>query len=441
MVGLRPQEGRGKMDSDQGTDAGKYGTDHSDDSNNAQTRGSGAAGAFADGVAGEAPPKAQTGSSVPRRRTMAFAAQELRLISALVLLLAIGLFLALPFVLSIGSVVFLPVVSAIILTIVLSPLADRMASVGVPSILAAFLSLIALIAILVVALVTILSPAVELFDRLPAMADAVGQQFTQLRGSLSWITKLNEQLAEIAGRGSSSGQQVVLAGPSLLEEVAFATPSVVLELLLTFLMAFFMIEARVRMRHRLLLQHASFGTSVKAAKVMRDVQDRVAAYISTVTVINTGVGVIVATGAWLMGMDAPIMWGGLAALLNFLPYIGPLAMVAILTLFGLGTADTLFWGLLPAGIFLALHAIESNIVTPAILGARFTMNPVLILIALSYFSWIWGVAGALLSVPILLTLTAVADHLGRPNFLGFLFGEPLFPADLLSADGEEAPVA
>ncbi len=75
-------------------------------------------------------------------------------------------------------------------------------------------------------------------------------------------------------------------------------------------------------------------------------------------------------------------------------------------------------------------------VTPAILGARFTMNPVLILIALSYFSWIWGVPGALLSVPILLTLTAVVDHLGHPNLLGFLFGEPLFPSELLEAAGE-----
>ena len=373
----------------------------------------------------------------PRLRTLAFAQQELRLISALVLLLAIGLFLALPFVLSIGSVVFLPLVSAIILTIVLSPLADRLASFGLPSILAAFLALMALITVLVLALVTILSPAVDLFDRLPAMADAVGQQFTQLRGSLSWVTKLNEQLAEIAGRGTSSGQQVVLATPSLLEEVAFATPSVVLEVLLTFLMAFFMIAARVRMRNHLLLQRASVDTSMKAAHFMRDVQDRVAAYILTVTLINTGVGLIVALGAWAIGMEAPIMWGGLAALLNFLPYIGPLAMVAILALFGLGTSDTLFWGLAPAAIYLGLHAVESNVVTPSILGARFTVNPVLILIALSYFSWIWGVPGALLSVPILLTLTAVADHLGRPNLIGFIFGEPLFPANLLELGGEE----
>ena len=88
--------------------------------------------------------------------------------------------------------------------------------------------------------------------------------------------------------------------------------------------------------------------------------------------------------------------------------------------------STLFLGLAPMLAFLCLHAIESNLVTPAVLGARFTVNPVLILLAISYFSWIWGVIGALLSVPILLTLTALIEHLGKPNLIGFLLGEALF---------------
>lgn len=116
-------------------------------------------------------------------------------------------------------------------------------------------------------------------------------------------------------------------------------------------------------------------------------------------------------------------------MLNFLPYIGPLTMLGLLALFGLGTADNPLIGLIPAASYLGLHTVESNIVTPSVLGARFTMNPVLILLALSYFSWIWGVTGALLSVPILLTITALIDHLGRPNLVGFIFGEPLFSSD------------
>ena len=376
--------------------------------------------------------KVRTGRSPYRQRATTFAAQELRLISALVVLLAMGLFLALPFVLSIGAVVFLPLVTAIILTILLSPLADKLASAGLPNFLASILALLVFLGIVALALAAVLRPAASLFARAPEMVARIGQHFSELRSSLQWVAQLNEQIGEIVG--TEGGQQVVLAGPSMIEQLAFATPTVVLEVLLTFMMAFFMIEARVRLRRRLLLDRQQVDASLKAARVMREVQDRVAAYILTVGVINLGVGVIVALGAWALGMDAPIMWGGLATLLNFLPYIGPLAMVTLLTLFGLGTAESPLVGLIPAAAYLGLHTVESNVLTPSVLGARFTMNPVLILLALSYFSWIWGVTGALLSVPILLALTALVDHLGRPNLIGFLFGEPLFSS---SASEEE----
>ena len=369
----------------------------------------------------------------------AFAEQELRLISALVVLIGLGLFLALPFVLSIGSVVFLPLVTALILTIILSPLADKLAGWGLPNVLASLLALAAFFAVVMLALALILQPAVTLFESLPAILDRVGMRFSQLRDEFAWVGMANERLAELMGH--SSNEQVELASPSVIEQLAFATPSVVLETLLTFLMTFFMVEARVRLRRKLLLGRADLGTSLKAARVMREVQDRVAAYILTVTWINACVGVIVTLGAWAFGLEAPVMWGGLAALLNFLPYIGPLAMTALLGFYGIGTQETVFLGLLPALAYLGLHTVESNIVTPSVLGARFTMNPVMILIALSYFSWIWGVFGALLSVPILLTLTAFFDHVGRPNLIGFIFGEPLFATSLTELDPQPAPHA
>ncbi|HWK42039.1 MAG TPA: AI-2E family transporter [Croceibacterium sp.] len=364
-----------------------------------------------------------------RRRTLAFAAQELRLISALVVLLAIGLFLALPFVLSIGAVVFLPLVTAIVLTIILSPLADRLAKLGLPNFLTAFLALVAFLGVLALALTAVLRPALSLFEELPSLIDRIGARFQDLQGNFAWISRLNDRITALAG--GSDAEQVVLATPSMLEQLAFATPTVLLEVLLTFLLAFFMIEARVRLRRRMLQDREHLGASVKAARAMRDVQDRVAAYILTVGLINLGVGIVVTAGAWILGLPYPVMWGGLAALLNFLPYIGPLAMAALLTLYGLGTANSAVFGLVPAAAYLGLHTLESNLVTPSILGARFTINPVLILLALSYFSWIWGVVGALLSVPILLTITALIDHLGKPNLIGFIFGEPLFQSNVL----------
>lgn len=368
------------------------------------------------------------------------ATQELRLISALVLLLGFSVFLALPFVLSIGSVVFLPLVSAVVLTVILSPAADRMATWGVPNVLASLMALLLFIAVVVLAFALILQPAVALFDRLPQMIDQVGVRFGEVRDNFGWMTQLNEKLRDLTG---AQNGQVVLATPSLLEELAFATPSVLLEVLLALLLTFFMIESRIRLRRHLMFDRASFGSSIKAARVMREVQDRVAAYIATVGLINAGVGVVTATGAWLLGVEAPVMWGGLAAILNFLPYVGPLAMVVLLGLFGIGTAETIVLGLIPAGAYLALHAVEANIVTPSILGARFTMSPVMILIALSYFSWIWGFVGGLLSVPILLMLTAFFDHVGRPNLIGFVFGEPLLgdPVALLDEGDGTSPAA
>lgn len=379
----------------------------------------------------EAPEEQPRSDSARQRnqRRLILAEQELRLMSALVLLIGLGLFLALPFVLSIGSVVFLPLVTAILLTILLSPLADRLAQLGLPNVLASLGALTVFLGILLLALALILQPALDLFDEIPAIAATVGQRFADLREEFAWLAMANEEMAKLMG--NSGTVEVVLATPSLLEEIAYSTPSVVVEVLIMFLMAFFMIEARVRMRRHLLFDRASFGSSVKAARAMREVQDKVAAYIITVGFINAGVGVVVALGAWALGVDAPIMWGGLAAILNFIPYVGPLAMTALLALFGLGTAETVWLGLIPAIAYIALHTVEANVITPSILGARFTMSPVMILIALSYFTWIWGVPGALLSVPILLTLTALFDHIGRPNLVGFIFGEPLFKGEVL----------
>jgi predicted PurR-regulated permease PerM len=358
--------------------------------------------------------------------------QQARLQSAIVLILGLGLLCALPFVLSIGSVVFLPPVTAVVLTIILAPAADRMVRLGMPNMLASFLALLLMVAVVVVALTLILQPAYVMVDQVPAMVRRVALRFAELRNNLAWMNELNRQIARVTGTPTT--REVVVATPSVIEQVAFATPSVLLEVLLTFLLTFFMIESRIRTKRRLLFDRQSFGASVRIARVIRAVQDRVASYILTVAQINLGVGLIVAGGAWAFGFAAPIMWGGLAFALNFLPYLGPLTMAGLIALVGVGTSSTVAVGVLPALAFLALHATEANFVTPSILGARLTLNPVSILISISYFTWIWGTLGALLSVPILLTLTALVDHLGRPNLVGFLFGEPLFQPGQIAQD-------
>ena len=353
--------------------------------------------------------------------------QQVRLQSMIVLLLMAGLVVALPFILSQCAVVVQPPVTALVLSIVLSPLADRLTRIGIPNMLASFMAILVMIGIIIVALAVILQPAFDMVDQVPAMAREIARRFAQLRDNFAWISEFTRQINHLSGPLAGPPTRVVaLAEPSVIEQLALATPSVALEVLLTGLMTFFMIESRIRMRRRLLVERADFSSSVRIARVMRDVQDRVASYILTVAQINAGIGLIVYGGASYFGFSAPVMWGGLAFVLNFVPYMGPLTMVGLLALVGLGTSNTVAAGLIPALSFLALHALEANVVTPSILGARFTLNPVSILISFSFFTWIWGVLGALLSVPILLTFSALVDHLGRPNLVGCLFGESLF---------------
>lgn len=375
-------------------------------------------------------PDLEAGVAAPRVHDEWAGDTRARLQSAIVLLLMAGLFLALPFVLSIGSVVFLPPVTALVITIILAPLADRLSRIGLPGMLAALMAVLIMTGVIVAALGLILQPAFAMVDQVPDMLAVVSRRFAELRGNLAWINDFNRQLARLMGH---SPREVVLASPSVIEQVAFATPTVVLEVLVTLLMTFFMIDTRLRVQRRLAQSGHSANASVRIARVMRDVQDRVAGYLLTVALINLGVGVIVAGGAYAFGLSAPIMWGGLAFVFNFLPYLGPLAMMALLALVGLGTASSMSVGFVPLLAFVALHAVEANFVTPAILGARLTVSPVSILVAISYFSWIWGVPGALLSVPILLIIEAMLDNLGRPNVIGFLLGEPLFrPASAVS---------
>lgn len=179
-------------------------------------------------------------------------------------------------------------------------------------------------------------------------------------------------------------------------------------------MAYFMIESRVRLRRRLLLDRSDLDASLRVARALRDVQQRVGAYLLTVTLINIRVGVIVGLGARAYGFDSPVMWGGIAALLNFLPYFGPLVTGAPAGRGGAGDSGHRAAGPASGAAIPGASRGRGRISSPALLE-RFTVNPVAILVAFSFFSWVWGALGAILSIPLLIILLALFEHMGNPN--------------------------
>jgi predicted PurR-regulated permease PerM len=149
----------------------------------------------------------------------------------------------------------------------------------------------------------------------------------------------------------------------------------------------------------------------RTAHVFRDVEEKVSKFLLTVSVINIGMGVAVAILMAAIGMPSPILWGALAAVLNFIPFVGQAAMVAILFAVGMGTQNGLEGALLPVGLYLVLNFVEGNFVTPNLLGRAMTMNPFLIFFAITYWLWAWGPVGGLVAVPSLLILYSVATNI------------------------------
>jgi predicted PurR-regulated permease PerM len=154
----------------------------------------------------------------------------------------------------------------------------------------------------------------------------------------------------------------------------------------------------------------TFSDKKRAVEINREIQQNISNYLFSVSLINIGLGIVVSGGLYFMGVPNAAMWGMLVAVLNFVPYFGPVAGMILLVTVGLLTFDTLWRGLLPAAWYLVLHLLEANLITPVLLGRRFTLNPVVIFVSLIFWTWLWGVPGALLSVPILVSIKVVCDR-------------------------------
>jgi predicted PurR-regulated permease PerM len=154
----------------------------------------------------------------------------------------------------------------------------------------------------------------------------------------------------------------------------------------------------------------TLGDKKRAVDISHEIQQNISNYLFTVSLINIGLGVIVSGGLYFLGVPNAAMWGMLVACLNFVPYFGPLAGIVLLGAVGLLTFDTWLQALLPPAWYLVLHLMESNFVTPQLMGRRFTLNPVVIFASLMFWTWLWGMPGALLSVPILVSVKVVCDR-------------------------------
>lgn len=346
-----------------------------------------------------------------------------RLLAALALAAGLGLLVALPFALRAGAEFFLPLTIALVLSIALVPLLEWQERHGMPSALAALVCVVVFLVIANGALAVIIVPAIDWFVALPDRIPKIMENLDPLIALYADLQNFIDNTARMVASGPvAEAQKVAVGSPSsLLDLFASSAPAVALQMAFVILVIYFFLAGWTRQRTATITARKSFSGAMATARVIQNVVSATSAYIVTITAINLLLGLAVGLVLWALGMESPAMWGGIVALMNFVPYLGPVLAAVLLALGGLMTFDDLGTALLPALVQIAFHTVEANIVTPMILGRRLTMNPLSILVALSFFSWIWGTPGALLAVPLMIIIQTVLAASGRPDIAGFLF--------------------
>jgi predicted PurR-regulated permease PerM len=346
-----------------------------------------------------------------------------RLLAALTLIVGASFCLGLPFALQAGAEFFLPLTAAIVIAISLVPLLEWLERRGVPSPLAAFLALASFVMLVNAALAIIVLPATGWFARVPESIPLIQKNLAPLIDFYSTLQKfVDRTLASVASGTEATAQAMAATAPtSVVDYFISAAPSAAIQLFFAILVVFFFLAGWTRLRSGTIKRRGSFDGAMQTARVIQNVVDATADYLATITMINAILGLAVALLLWALGMPSPFMWGGIVTLCNFVPYLGPIVAATLLCLGGLMTFDSVGFAFLPAVIFAGVHLVEANLVTPLVLGRRLTVSPLLILVSLSFWGWIWGAPGALLAVPLLLILQTVLASTGTPDLAGFLF--------------------
>uniref|UniRef100_A0ABS3MB17 AI-2E family transporter n=1 Tax=Bradyrhizobium quebecense TaxID=2748629 RepID=A0ABS3MB17_9BRAD len=325
----------------------------------------------------------------------------------------------------VASSIILPVVLALVLNLLLQPAVRLLGHVHVPRAVGALLTVFLVIGALVGLVAALSVPAATWAERLPEGIPRLEAHLEVIKGPIQALQKIIQQAEQAADAPPGRGSIVSVRRDLGITGALFAgTRSVLDGLFTTVLVLYFLLVAGNIFLRRVVEILPTFSNKRQAVDISQQIQEDISGYLVTITAMNAAVGVTTAAAMYLCGLGDPLLWGTTAFLLNYIPIIGPLFGVCIFVLVGLLSFESLWWALLPPAIYLGIHLVEGETLTPMLLARRFTLNPVLIILSLVFWFWMWGALGAILAVPMLAILKIISDRLRPLKALGhFLEGE------------------
>lgn len=313
----------------------------------------------------------------------------------------------------VASEIVLPIVLAFVLSLVLQPAMRVFERIRLPRGIAAMLLILVLFGTLGGLGTALSGPAANWAQKLPTGIPKLQERLSFLSRPIAALQKFAEQAQGLTQGGELKAVPVAVQGSGLSDQLLSGTRSFASGLLETVLVLFFSLVSGDTFLRRLVEILPRFKNKRQAVDISQQIESDVSVYLFTITIMNVAVGI--ATGAVMAfcGVGDPILWGTVAFLLNYIPILGPMIGVVVFLLAGLLSIDLLWLAFLPAGLYLLIHLVEGETVTPMLLARRFTINPVLVILSLVFWYWMWGVPGAVLSTPMLAITKIICDRI-RP---------------------------
>jgi predicted PurR-regulated permease PerM len=322
--------------------------------------------------------------------------------------------------------IVLPILLAFVLNLVFRPVLRVLLRARLPQPLAALIIVLSLVALFVIVAVLLSGPISNWIGRLPETLPRIEQRLGFLSKPIKSLQGAIDHLESLAAGGAAAGKQAVPQaagqGTALVQKVLTQVWTVAGAAFTTLVALFFILISGETFLRRLVEIVPRFQDKRQLVDISQEIESDLSVYLGTITMMNAAVGVATGAVAAFCGLGDPLLWGILAFLLNYVPILGPTAGVIIFFVAGILTLDPLWLAFVPAGLYLLIHVAEGETITPLLLAHRFTVNPVLIMIGVFFWYWMWGVVGAILATPLLAITKIICDRIEPLQPVGHFIG-------------------
>jgi predicted PurR-regulated permease PerM len=321
-----------------------------------------------------------------------------------------------------------PVVVACLLTLMFTPLRRFLNRLGAPSWFCAVIVLASLLTAGTVGVATLSGPVAQWIEDAPSIGWRVEQKIRNLRKPVESIVEAGKKVDELAdGKAAPDTQKVQVKEKSMIQRIAASAPGVAAQIAFVLVLLFFLVASGDMFYEKLVHVLPTLTDKRRALKIAFDIEQRLARYFSTVALINATLGVVIALAMSVMGMPSPALLGLIAFLLNFIPFVGSIIGVCLVTVIGIVALPELWMALTAGSIYLTLTAIEGQLITPYFVGRSLKLNTVVVFLSVALWAWLWSAVGMFIAVPVLVVIRVFSEHIPALGPLG----------DFLSARGVE----